>query len=339
MRSKYIMVAVFVVLATAGAVVAVSAGDPDNPPGPPEGTYSFTLEDIYNRLDSGAAGTQIAFTEPMYGPTAGTGRTLDEIMAIAPAVDDTNGASATQVLTGMTFWGLTTGGWGLSSGTMADNGQVVIMPGTASQTIAAGYHNGSGYVLGDADLVARNIVKGVTIFGVNGTASTGTSLAPVPKTGQTISYASRDDGDLEYGVAWPSPRFVTGTTGIVTDTLTGLIWLRDANCFGVQKTWTQALSDANSLASGSCGLSDGSSAGDWRLPNVRERQSLIDYGFSDPALPSGHPFTNVQWSGYWSSTTVAGNTTYAWCVSMHNGRVQEVEKSNTRYVMPVRGGQ
>ncbi|NIO68243.1 MAG: DUF1566 domain-containing protein, partial [Anaerolineae bacterium] len=57
--------------------------------------------------------------------------------------------------------------------------------------------------------------------------------------------------------------------------------------------------------SGECGLGDGSSEGDWRLPNVRELQSLIDYGRQTPALPSGHPFTGVQSSLYWSSTTHA----------------------------------
>ena len=48
--------------------------------------------------------------------------------------------------------------------------------------------------------------------------------------------------------------------GTVTDNLTRLIWLKNANAFGV-RTWEQALSDANTLASGSAGLTDGSVAG------------------------------------------------------------------------------
>jgi len=75
--------------------------------------------------------------------------------------------------------------------------------------------------------------------------------APVPQTGQTTSYAAGDDGATQRGVAWPSPRFtdnlVNGVSnGTVTDNLTGLVWLKDANCFGVQN-WTSALSKANSL--------------------------------------------------------------------------------------------
>ena len=66
------------------------------------------------------------------------------------------------------------------------------------------------------------------------------NYAPVEKTGQTTSYAAGDDGDLEKGVTWPSPRFTDNTNGTVTDNLTGLIWLKNANCFG-EKSWSAAL--------------------------------------------------------------------------------------------------
>jgi hypothetical protein len=52
---------------------------------------------------------------------------------------------------------------------MPNNGAVTITPGTTNQTIAAGYHNGSGVVNGDPDLIASNIKSGVNIFGVVGT--------------------------------------------------------------------------------------------------------------------------------------------------------------------------
>ena len=97
-------------------------------------------------------------------------------------------------------------------------------------------------------------------------------------------------------------RFTDNGDGTVTDNLTALIWLKNANCFGA-KNWATALSDANALASGSCGLSDGSIAGGWRLPNGNELHSLIDLAQSNPALPAGHPFTGVQVNLYWTSTT------------------------------------
>jgi len=160
----------------------------------------------------------------------------------------------------------------------------------------------------------------------------------VPKTGQTTKYADGDDGDLQKGVAWPDPRFTDNGDGTITDNLTGLIWLKNANCFE-GRSWANAISDANGLADGDCGLTDGSSPGDWRLPNVRELQSLVDYGRYNPALPSGHPFTNVQSSVYWSSTTTASNTSSAWHVYFGAGFVLYDHKDNFYcYVWCVRGG-
>ena len=91
----------------------------------------------------------------------------------------------------------------------------------------------------------------------------------LPKTGQTTSYAIGDDGDLEKGVAWPSPRFADNGDGTVTDNLTGLMWDQTGDRFGM-RTWAQALSDVNGLSF--AGHSD------WRLPNVNELRSLANYG-------------------------------------------------------------
>jgi hypothetical protein len=168
--------------------------------------------------------------------------------------------------------------------------------------------------------------------------------AGVPKTGQTTSYATGDDGDLQKGVVCPEPpepRFTDNGDGTVTDNCTGLVWLKDANCFGL-RAWVNALSDANGLASDACGLSDGSSPGDWHLPNIREIRSLIDYSQYAPALPSGHPFTGVQttWPNvfYWSSTTAPESASTAWIVAWTNGYMDGGSKAASYYVWPVRGG-
>jgi hypothetical protein len=292
MHKKYIFILSSTVVAMAVLMVAaVSAGNPDNPPGPPETTNSYTLEDIYDRLATGAAGAQITFTEPSEGPPTGTMHTLNEIMSVAPQVNDTNGATQTHLLAGMTAWGLTSDEWGVITGTYP--------------------------------------------------------YAPVPKTGQTISYTVGDDGDLEKGVAWPVPRFTDNDDGTVTDNLTGLVWLRDASCQAFfsgdamgqnHRDWSAALAADNALASGYCGLSDSSVVGDWRLPNLRELHSLIDYGNSSPALPDGHPFTNVTHGSYWTSSTNTGFTDRAWYVSLPNGMVSYEYKTETRNVWAVRDG-
>jgi hypothetical protein len=73
--------------------------------------------------------------------------------------------------------------------------------------------------------------------------------APIGRTGQTTSYYEGDDGGRQKGVAWPVPRFIDEGDGTILDRLTGLIWLKDANCFGV-RNWWEALTDCNVLAAG-----------------------------------------------------------------------------------------
>jgi len=169
----------------------------------------------------------------------------------------------------------------------------------------------------------------------------------VEKTGQTDSYAPGDDGDLQKGVVWPVPRFRDNGDGTVTDRLTGLIWLKNANCFGTM-VWDDALAVCNDLADGQCGLTDSSEPGAWRLPNKNELESLIHVGYYGPALPNtegtgqwteGDPFTGVQSDVYWSSTTSAYGPGNAWYVDLDGGYADDFNKTYYGYVWPVRGRQ
>jgi hypothetical protein len=135
---------------------------------------------------------------------------------------------------------------------------------------------------------------------------------------------------LQKGIAWPVPRFVDNADGTVTDNLTGLIWTKNAAC--IVQQWYGSWLQANSVANGLCGLTDGSTAAQWRLPNRKEMQSLME-------LPPGHPFTNVQASGYWTSTTVSGSPSSAWIVDPSSGWVYSFGKTNgVNYVWPVKAG-
>lgn len=177
-----------------------------------------------------------------------------------------------------------------------------------------------------------------------------------PQTGQTTCYnntgtevpcaGTGQDGDIKAGTSWPKPRFTDIGNGTVTDNLTGLIWLKDANCRtnlgGVNKTgslnWANTLVWSNALHTGFCNLNDGSSVGQWRLPSRRELHSLID--FSQSGLPAGHPFSNlVVTDTYWTSSTYADSTTSAWILYMNSGALNILGKTNVSYVLPVRGGQ
>jgi len=157
-----------------------------------------------------------------------------------------------------------------------------------------------------------------------------------PKTGQTNTYAVGDDGTNQIGLAWPNPRFSpVATNGAATnqirDNLTGLIWARNANMFGVIN-WGAAVTNCNDLIYGG--------TNDWRLPNWQELRSLIDASKCSPALPAEHPFAGVQSSTfYWSSSTRADGTDLAWNVHLYDGRVNYIAKVTAYYVWPVRGGQ
>ncbi len=145
------------------------------------------------------------------------------------------------------------------------------------------------------------------------------------------------------------PRFINNGDGTVKDNLTGLIWLKDANCLTMtENRWNLALEQTSALATGKCGLSDGSREGDWRLPNIREMQSLLDYSQYYPALPAGHPFTIVLdplQTLYWTSTSLPPDIElweeYAWSVELNYGYVDRVFKQgrNWNNAWPVRNGQ
>jgi len=159
--------------------------------------------------------------------------------------------------------------------------------------------------------------------------------ANVWETGQISSYATGDDGELKRGVSWPTPRFTDHGDSTVTDNLTGLMWAKNANLLNGVRTWQGALDYVKALNTGS-GL-----AGyhDWHLPNRKELLSLIDHERFNPPLPAGYPFQNVQ-PIYWSSTTIAHYSNYAWIMAMaQSGDVFSVSKSDSYYVWPVRSAQ
>ena len=382
MRRRNVVLAAVVFVVFLAWVLALSeyAGnmDPTNPPG---STSSYTLNDIYNRLTNGTAGTPSTFTEPVAGPGTATMHTLNEIMGKAPALDNINGATASEVLSGQTFWGLTSGEWGLKTGTATAGNDVSGPNGSKTFTIPDGFYFGKTATANDGDLVTGNIRKGVNIFGVagdpnvvntnsgdavagdmltgkkawvDGTELTGTMADPnftrVPKTGQTTSYHVGDDGDYQLGVlpvfeppedldgayivyGWGGQRFTDHGDGTVTDNLTGLMWTKDAfPTFGTlcSVNWSDGIDYCTSY----------SLAGydDWRMPNLNELHSLIDTTQSNPALPTGHPFTNVQTVCYWSSTTCT-DVSYAWNVDVYyDGYVVCREKVVEIHVWPVRGG-
>ncbi len=122
----------------------------------------------------------------------------------------------------------------------------------------------------------------------------------------------------------PKSRFTDNGNGTVTDTRTGLMWTKDANPFGGLK-WDDAMAR--------CRYYSISGIGGWRLANKDELVALYH------AMKGEHPFTGVQSSYYWSSTTYAHHTDFAWVVSMNNGTVTRANKTHTVHGWPVRASQ
>ncbi|KJU83198.1 protein containing DUF1566 [Candidatus Magnetobacterium bavaricum] len=177
-------------------------------------------------------------------------------------------------------------------------------------------------------------------------ASDNATAYPIPRF--TIIYCTAD------GSAKCSPNIseckgsVDATKDAVLDNLTGLLWLRDANHnpggTAGKDTWANQgtyITDTLNNTSKRCGYTD------WRMPTRAEFASLVDDRYSSPAIPNtagtakwtaNAPFVNLQNSRYWSSTTFAGDTTYAWFVTMTYGYVDAALKTNSNYTLPVRSG-
>jgi len=153
----------------------------------------------------------------------------------------------------------------------------------------------------------------------------------------------RPYADLLLDTSSPATRFTDNRNGTVTDRLTGLIWLKDANCFGM-KDWKGALQAVKSLKAGDCGpdpafvLTDNSSVGDWRLPTMRELCTLIDFSRRSPALPADHLFGALPTGFHWSATVLESHSEVVWIVYFESGTTCYDEiTSRAGHVWPVRG--
>jgi hypothetical protein len=147
-----------------------------------------------------------------------------------------------------------------------------------------------------------------------------------------------------YSVIWktnkPNPRFAiynSGTPGDTTDDMildkeTSLVWERSPDTT-TTSDWGAAVTH--------CYQSEIGGRKGWRLPTIEELSSLISTINSNPALPSGHPFSIVTPGFYWSATTciATGCTNHAWRVGIHDGAVGAEIKTDADFrAWCVRGG-
>jgi len=133
--------------------------------------------------------------------------------------------------------------------------------------------------------------------------------------------------------------FKDNGNGIVTDQTTNLMWqqcpygLSGAGCATAtssQITWDNSIVYCEGLLLG--GYKD------WRLPNVKELKSIAEITTYGPAIDTTY-FPNTASENYWSSTSCARNTTFAWYVNFNEGYAWNTSKTNilTYHVRCVRG--
>jgi len=146
-------------------------------------------------------------------------------------------------------------------------------------------------------------------------------------------------------------RYTDCGNGTVTDSLTGLVWLKQATCLP-SADFEAAKKAVAGLKNGDCMLTDGSSPGDWRLPTQKEwetaMEKALDMGCSGPTLTNDEgtgcitagpsSFTGVEADYYWSSTTLEGQDR-AYFGDIDHGHVLNGAFTTPLRVWPVRGGQ
>ncbi|MEI6088832.1 MAG: DUF1566 domain-containing protein [bacterium] len=128
-------------------------------------------------------------------------------------------------------------------------------------------------------------------------------------------------------ITLPNLHFAENGDGAITDNFTGLIWqkIQAPNTM----TWEEALTYAKntSLAGKS----------DWRLPNIKELQSLSDVKLKTPSFNKTY-FSNMTSGNYWSSTTLQNTEAKAWDINVDYGLVSYNDKTTKENVLLVRGG-
>jgi hypothetical protein len=143
--------------------------------------------------------------------------------------------------------------------------------------------------------------------------------------GGTKKFHVRAVRDLHTQVTLPN-HFTVNSNGTVADNLTGLIWQKIP--YGDSITWVQALLFADTLTTG--GFTD------WRLPNIKELQSINDENFIKPSVNKA-VFTTIATNKYWSSTSLPNQPAKAWYLDTQYGITTYDNKTVRHYLICVRG--
>lgn len=151
-------------------------------------------------------------------------------------------------------------------------------------------------------------------------------------TAQTASYTATFGEDHDYNPAGLQPNYADNGDGTVSDNLTGLMWIKSPAAAGIGG----AYSWENAVAA--CEGMDYAGYTDWRLPNLKELMSIINYQNTNPAVNTA--FFSLSTGTFWSSTSsvYSGADTYAEGISAIDGKLVTSAKTSGHYIIAARGG-
>ena len=127
----------------------------------------------------------------------------------------------------------------------------------------------------------------------------------------------------------PESRFTMVLNGAgVKDGKTGLVWEQEPD--REHDVWSRSNERCKTKTVGG--------QQGWRGPTIDELKTLIDLSQHDPALPAGHPFSNIKSEIYWTATPDPKDDIVAWQVSFFSGEPVTDQKSGTRRMWCVLDG-
>ena len=164
-------------------------------------------------------------------------------------------------------------------------------------------------------------------------------------SGPALSYTNNNDGtvtDNNTKFMWEIKLAANDVGGNCADATQAN---RSVHCVNNTYTWTDGGDGDFTDPDGTlftvflAGLNNSAFAGfsDWGIPNVKELQSIVDYGTVSPAIDSTFPGATAS-SFYWSANTDGGvgSSGNAWTVYFGNGFVNGNDKNNRFHARAVR---
>ena len=220
---------------------------------------------------------------------------------------------------------------------------------TTTPAATANFISWSGACTGSATTctvtmdAAKSVIanfSGVTTTTTTSLPTTTTTVRPTTTTTSTAVSTTTTTASVPTTTV-VSKTYTDNHDGTVTDSTTGLVWMRCAmgmvwdgkTCTGTASTYT--FDQANALT----GTTTFAGQSDWRMPNIRELQTVVDRSVYNTSIDKVAFPNTSPWRFFWSASANSGLSSNAWGVSFGNGSAGNYDRSSAFPVRLVRAGQ